>query len=337
MGQSVEGAQFRSEREWSSVKLTVKLNENTVSLVREVTAHAEQWNVATLELDCGIRLIDCGVRADGGTEAGCKMAEICLAGLGKVRLEAGDTSLWRGPWVRVTTDQPLAACMASQYAGWPLSYEDYFAMGSGPMRAARGREPLFEKIGFLEQASHVVGVLESAQLPPDSVCRDIARQCQVEPENVTLLVARTASLAGTLQIVARTLETALHKLLELGFDLRRVVAGTGAAPLPPVAGDDLTGIGRTNDAVLYGGLVTLWVQGDDESIAEIGPRVPSSASPDYGRPFAEVFEHYERDFYRIDPLLFSPAEVHFVNMQSGRWHRFGEPNSNVLQRSFTGA
>ncbi len=323
-------------------KRIVNLNENAVALVRQLDVQTGGLdtgclNVARAKLDCGCDVIDCGVHVDGGTEAGLLMAKICLAGLGKVRLEAGDTALWRGPWVRVTTDQPVAACMASQYAGWPLSYDDYFAMGSGPMRAARGREPVFDKIGCQEQPTSVVGVLESAKLPPDSVCRDIARQCQVEPDQVTLLVARTASLAGTVQIVARTLETALHKLLELGFDLNRVVAGTGAAPLPPVAGDDLVGIGRTNDAVLYGGLVTLWVRGDDQSIREIGPRVPSSASPDYGRPFAEVFEHYDRDFYRIDPLLFSPSEIHFVNMQSGRWHRFGTSNPEVLQLSFTGS
>ncbi len=103
--------------------------------------------------------------------------------------------------------------------------------------------------------------------------------------------------------------------------------------MPPVAGDDLTGIGRTNDAVLYGALVTLWVRGDDESLRAIGPRVPSCASLDYGRPFADIFEHYERDFYRIDPLLFSPAEVHFVNIDSGHCYRFGEAAPQILQQS----
>jgi methenyltetrahydromethanopterin cyclohydrolase len=253
-----------------------------------------------------------------------------------VHFGPGDTSVWRGPWVTVTTDRPLAACLASQYAGWPLSYEDYFAMGSGPMRAARGREPLFDKIGCQEDASRVVGVLESARLPGDVVCRDIARQCRVEAEQVTLLVAPTASLAGTLQIVARSVETALHKLLELGFDMQRIVAGTGVAPVPPVAADDLSGIGRTNDAVLYGGRVMLWVRGDDQSLGRIGPQVPSSASADYGRPFREIFERYDRDFYRIDPLLFSPAEIALVNIETGRLHRFGEPNVDVLEQSFAG-
>ena len=106
--------------------------------------------------------------------------------------------------------------------------------------------------------------------------------------------------------MARSVETALHKLHVLGFDLSRVVSGLGKAPLPPVASDDLVAIGLTNDAILYGGQVTLSVRGDDDSIAEIGPRVPSSSSPDHGRPFGEIFSRYNNDFYRIDPLLFSP-------------------------------
>ncbi len=209
-----------------------------------------------------------------------------------------------------------------------------FRDGIGSDGAARGREPLFEKIGWLEQSSRVVGVLESSKVPGDEVCRDVARQCHVEPEQVMLLVARTASLAGTVQIVARSVETALHKLLELQFDPAQVVAGFGSAPMPPVARDDLTGIGRTNDAVLYGARVTLWVRGDDSVLREIGPRLPSCGSPDFGRPFTEIFEHYERDFYRIDPLLFSPSEVHFINVESGHSFSFGQPAPEILIRSF---
>src|SRR6202008_1102498 len=106
------------------------------------------------------------------------------------------------------------------------------------------------------------------------------------PEKLTLLAAPAASLAGNLQVVARSLETALHKLHELHFDLGQVVCGLGTAPLPPVPNEELSAIGRTNDAILYGGRVVLWVQADDGQLAEIGPKVPSSASADYGAPFA---------------------------------------------------
>jgi methenyltetrahydromethanopterin cyclohydrolase len=171
-------------------------------------------------------------------------------------------------------------------------------------------------------------------LPPDDVCAKIAEQCKVPPAAVTLVVARTASIAGTFQVVARAVETALHKLHELGYDLKNVASALGTAPLPPIAADDMTGIGRTNDAVLYGGEVTLWVRDDDARLAEIGPRIPSSASPDCGEPFSAIFERYGRDFYKIDPLLFSPAVVTLVNLSSGRPQRFGKLRPDVLQQSF---
>ncbi len=315
----------------------MKLNENAHRVVHEMLGRADQLRISAAAEPGQACVMDCGIEQSGSLESGCRLAEVCLAGLGRVGLSAGYEAMWRGPWISVQTDQPVAACMASQYAGWPLSYGRYFAMGSGPMRAARGREPVFESIGYLEQPSRAVGVLESSQLPPVEVQRDIARQCQVEVENLTLLVAPTASLAGTVQIVARSVETALHKLHELGFDLSRIQSGWGLAPLPPVASDNLVGIGRTNDAVLYGARVTLWVRGDDASLEAIGPRVPSQASSDFGRPFAEIFERYARDFYRIDPLLFSPAEVHFVNLDSGRMWQFGALQPAILLESFLGS
>ena len=152
-----------------------------------------------------------------------------------------------------------------------------------------------------------------------------------------MLCAPCASLAGTVQVVARSLETALHKLHELGFDLRQVVSGYGAAPLPPVAADEIAAIGRTNDAILYGGRVVVWVRADDQELADLGPRVPSSASPDHGAPFASIFERYGHDFYKIDPMLFSPAQVVFNNLKTGRCHVFGKLEPEVLRKSFGGA
>jgi methenyltetrahydromethanopterin cyclohydrolase len=224
--------------------------------------------------------------------------------------------------------------MAAQYAGWQVSAGKYFAMGSGPMRAAAAREPLFEKIGHTERPEVAVGVLESGKLPPAEVCRELADKCGVAPDKLTLLVAPTSSIAGTVQVVARSVETALHKLFELGFDLERIVSGHGTAPLPPAARDDLAAVGRTNDAILYGGDVTLYVRGDDASLEAVGPHVPAGASRDHGQPFAAIFEHYNRDFYKIDPHLFSPAVVTLSNVDSGRAFRYGHVLPRVLHESF---
>ena len=180
----------------------------------------------------------------------------------------------------------------------------------------------------------MVGVIESSKLPGPEVIKHIAEACQVEPKHVAVCVAPTASVAGNLQIAARSVETALHKLFELGFDVSRVESACGWVPLPPVAGDDLTGIGRTNDAILYGGRITLLVTGDDESIAEIGPQIPSSGSDAYGRPFLQIFEAAGRDFYKIDPHLFSPAEVLLHNIETGRVHHYGGLRNDIVRKSF---
>ena len=199
------------------------------------------------------------------------------------------------------------ACLASQYAGWQIAVGKYFAMGSGPMPAAYGKEELFHDIPGHEAASAVVGVLEARKLPTEDVITWLSEKLKLPTERITLVIAPTASVAGTVQIVARSLETALHKLHELKFDVNQIVCGFGTAPLPPPAKDDLAGIGRTNDAILYGGRVQLWVRADDGVIAEIGPKAPAGASSDYGQTFAEVFSRAGNDFYKLDPLLFAPG------------------------------
>ena len=223
--------------------------------------------------------------------------------------------------------------MASQYAGWQVAVGKYFGMGSGPMRAAYGKEPLFEHLTGRETAACAVGVLETRKIPPDEVIAYLAEKLNMKPDRLTLLVAPAASTAGTIQVVARALETALHKLHELKFDLGQVVSGYGVAPLPPVAADEMTAIGRTNDAILYGGRAVLWVRAADDQIAEIGPKVPSSASPDHGAPFADIFARAGNDFYKIDPMLFSPAEIVFQNLQTGRMHVYGKADPAMLRKS----
>jgi methenyltetrahydromethanopterin cyclohydrolase len=313
--------------------IQLELNRRAAELCGRMAAEAAALRIGVHDV-AGTRVLDLGIEAAGGLEAGRRMAEICTAGLAEVSIVRGEVALGAAPSVLVRTDQPVAACMGSQYAGWQISREKFFAMGSGPMRILAGKEELFGKIGFREKSDVAVGVLEARKMPGEAVCGYVAEACRVAPERLTLLVAPTASQAGTVQIVARSVETALHKLLELGFDLARVESGCGVAPLPPVARDDIAAIGRTNDAVLYGAQVTLWVRGDDASLEEVVRRVPSNSSKDYGAPFAELFHRYGGDFYKIDPLLFSPAVVALVNLDTGRTFQAGEMALDVLRRSF---
>jgi methenyltetrahydromethanopterin cyclohydrolase len=259
-----------------------------------------------------------------------------MAGLGSV---AYAPLVLDGRWLpalTVTTDSPALACLGAQYAGWRIDREGYFAMGSGPGRALIRAEELYDDLDVDEQASGAVLCLETREPPPAEIAGFVAERAGVPASALTLLFAPTASVVGGVQIAARVVETALHKLHELHFDVRRVVAAYGSCPLPPVAGDDMAAIGRTNDAVLYGGQVHLTVEADDDALRELVERLPASASSDYGEPFGKVLKDANFDFYAIDPLLFSPAQIRLTSVESGRSFEAGRVNVEVLERSFWG-
>jgi methenyltetrahydromethanopterin cyclohydrolase len=270
----------------------------------------------------------------GGFAAGLALAELCMGGLGHIEF----TSLAIGgeawPGVNVWTDHPAEACMASQYAGWAINPEGFFAMGSGPLRSkARVEKELFGRLAYAESASRGVLVLEGRTLPVDSVATWVAGKAGVSPAGITFAVAPTASVAGGVQIVARVLETGLHKMETLGFDVARVVSAMGTAPLPTTARSDMRGIGRTNDCILYGGQARYVVRADDTELADLATRLPASASADYGTPFYDIFKRYDNDFYKIDPMLFSPAEVWLTSATSGRTFHAGRLDPGVLRTS----
>jgi methenyltetrahydromethanopterin cyclohydrolase len=310
------------------------INAHAYSICQQALGEQDVLKIQSQQLACGATVIDFGVHVPGGLRAGIHLAEICMGGAAEIQLGSGDRSVFQGAFVHVTTDDPVTACMAAQYAGWPVQHGKFFAMGSGPMRSKRVREHVLESLNIIDETDLAVGVLECDKLPDDEICKAIAAECRVTPDRLTLCVAPTRSLAGSIQVVARSVETSLHKLFELGFDLRSIRSAFGSAPLPPPARDFAEGIGRTNDAILYGGHVTLWVDSTDEAIASVGSKIPSQSSKDWGVPFAELFKKYDYDFYKVDPGLFSPAEVVVVNLATGNNWRFGSLRPDVLASSF---
>ena len=310
------------------------MNERAWLLADRSVARAVELRLGAHTLASGARVIDFGVDVLGGFAAGTAVAELCMGGLGHVAIASlaiGDEA-W--PGVHVWTDHPAESCMASQYAGWAITPEGFFAMGSGPLRAkARVERELFGKLGYAEDAPRGVLVLEARTLPTEDVAAWVAGKAGVAPDAITFAVAPTASLAGGVQIVARVLETGLHKMDAIGFDVRRVVSAIGTAPLAPSARSDVRAIGRTNDCILYGGQARYTVHAEDEELAELAARLPARASTDYGTPFYDIFKRYDSDFYKIDPMLFSPAEVWLTSTTSGRTFHAGRLDPAVLHAS----
>jgi methenyltetrahydromethanopterin cyclohydrolase len=316
------------------------INAAASALVSQLIARGEEMKIGVSRGELGETLIDAGAKKSGGVAAGLLLAEICMGGLGEVSL-APDASTPRWPWtVAVRSSNPVTACLASQYAGWRLSHgkggDAFFALGSGPARALARKEPLFADLAYVDRATEGVLVLESALPPPPPVVAEVAAACRVEPRRLTFVYAPTQSLTGCCQVVARVLEVALHKTHELRFPLERVLDGMGAAPLPPPHPDLVAAMGRTNDAIIYGGKAHLFVDAPATDAKGLAGQLPSVTSRHYGRPFAELFREFKGDFYAIDPMLFSPAEVIVTSVQSGESFHAGRCDPALLNASFSG-
>ncbi len=318
----------------------LSVNAQAAPLVQRLKRDAAALGVAVSTDATGSCIVDAGIGAPGSLDAGLLVAEICMAGHGQARLSSRPADGWP-TWVEVRSSQPVLACLASQYAGWSLAAskeetggKKFFSLGSGPARALAGKEKLFQQLGYRDRADQGVLVLEVDRAPPAVVVSKVLRDCGLAPAGLTLVLTPTCSVAGTTQVVARVLEVALHKAHELGFALGDIVDGVATAPLPAAHPDGVQAMGRTNDAILYGGRVHLTVRGSEAAAQRLAQQLSSRNSRDFGRPFADVFKEVQYDFYKIDPALFAPAEVWVSHLGSGRtWHG-GALEMVLLQRQW---
>ena len=299
----------------------------------------ESLRLDVSNLNDGTRIIDAGINAKGGIEAGRLIAEICMGGLGVVKLRAS-TNFHHWSWhVDVHSSNPVMACLASQYAGWSLSHGEgkdaFHALGSGPARTSGSNEPLFDELKYHDSTSKTCIVIEVDRIPPVELTSKIAKMCNVQNNELTVILTPTSSLAGTVQIISRVLETSLHKAHELHFPLENIIDGAGSAPLCPPSNDFLTAMSRTNDSILFAGQIQLFVEATDEDAEELANALPSSTSKDYGKPFGEIFKDVNYDFYKIDPMLFSPAKVSVSSLTTGHTFHAGKIDLDLLDKSYS--
>lgn len=320
----------------ASNSTSISVQQYSAPLVAHLIANAAALGCAVSTHETGATIVDAGIQATGGLEAGRIIAEICMGGLGKVALQQVPQFAHWPLSVVVTATQPVIACLGSQYAGWALSHEKFFSLGSGPARSIAQREEVFKDIHYADKGEQTVLVLETDKVPPVQVIEKVARDTGLPANKLTFILTPTRSVAGSLQVTARVLEVALHKCHALHVDLNAIVDGYGVAPVPAPSPDFIVGMGRTNDAILFGGFVQLFVNTDDAAAEQLAQQLPSSSSKDYGRPFAEVFKAVNMDFYQIDPMLFSPAKVSVTNLKSGKTFFGGQFNEALLNQSFGG-
>ncbi|MCX7096878.1 MAG: methenyltetrahydromethanopterin cyclohydrolase [Methylococcales bacterium] len=342
----IDGLRFKQlnlMNRFTRMEYNASVNKLTQPLVQHLLANADKLRLGVETLENGCTIIDAGIKVPGGLEAGRIIAEICLGGMGTVSLSH---STYTDNWplsVNVYTGNPVLGCLGSQYAGWSLSHEKYYALGSGPARALARKlkdgnlepvEELYKELDYQDVADSTVLVIENDALPPLAIVEKVAAACQIDPAKLTIIVTPTSSLAGGVQVVARVLEVAMHKAHALHFPLENIVDGSGSAPVCPPHPNFVKAMGRTNDAILFAGQVHLFVKGSDEAAEKLAKELPSSTSKDYGKPFAEVFKQYGYDFFKIDAMLFSPASVIVTAVDSGKSFRGGKLDNALLDQSF---
>ncbi|MFZ2168171.1 MAG: methenyltetrahydromethanopterin cyclohydrolase, partial [Methylococcaceae bacterium] len=144
-----------------------KASVNSLSkpLVKHLIDNADKLRLGIEILENGCTVIDAGINVPGGLEAGRIIAEICLGGMGTVTIsQCSYTDNWPLS-VNVHTSNPVLGCLGSQYAGWSLSHEKYYALGSGPARAMATKlkdgqqepvEELYKELAYRDEADTTV-------------------------------------------------------------------------------------------------------------------------------------------------------------------------------------
>ena len=315
--------------------MKISINQISSKLVKNLLNNADKLNLEVKEGALNCTIIDAGINTSGSIEAGLLISEICLGGLGKVTITPSnffdDSTMMQ---ISVHSSHPVIACLGSQYAGWSLSSDGFFSLGSGPVRSIAQKEEIFNILKYTDDYEKTVTILEVDKEPPKEIVQKVSEDCKIKPQNLVFILTPTTSVSGNIQVVARVLEVAIHKVHELGFPLDRIESGFGTAPLPPIGKNFVSAMGRTNDSIIYGGNVQLLINGPEDDLIDLAKKLPSSNSKDYGKTFKKIFEEYNQDFYKIDGSLFSPARVIINSKESGKTYKSGDINKKIIKNSF---
>jgi methenyltetrahydromethanopterin cyclohydrolase len=318
----------------------ISINREAMKTVRSILEDADGLGIAVHRLDNGSTAIDMGLEVKGGWRAAELYTLVTIAGLGTVSYEPFELDGRMLTAVRVMIDHPLEACVASQIAGWRLESpgKEHAAILAGPGRALNraSLDHYFEWTDYRDDHHEAVVAIQTSEPIRSEMADLIASSCEVGAENLFVLYAPNRSLVCAVQVAARIVEQTLHRLAEEGMDLRCLRSAYGFGVVPPLVDDDLLAMGRINDSLLYGGISNIAVESTDELCAEIVGKIVSEASGAYGRPFVEIYEDADRDFYEIPIELHSPAETHLNNLATGRTFSAGRINHEVLATSFFG-
>jgi len=322
----------------------LSVNKLAWKLVEKLCRESDFYGVNVDKTDSGATIVDAGIKAKGGFQAGKVVTEVCMGGCGKAEIGHRSYGKLELPSVFIYSDHPIIATLGSQFAGWQIKEGEYFAIGSGPARAlALKPKDIYDNIGYRDDFNKAVVVLETDQNPSANLVERFAHECKISPENIAIILTPTSSITGATQISGRIVETGIHKLTKLGLDPKSILYAWGSAPIAPIHPKFKQAMARTNDAILYGGTASYTISyEDDEKLENIVKQAPSTASKmmqearrlaEKNPRFLEIYKEAGFDFYKIDPNIFAPAIVVVNNIKTGKTFRAGSLDIDVMKGS----
>ncbi len=315
------------------------VSQDSMKIVREkILPYVEQLNCCKLTLKNGTTVIDMGTNAPGGWLAAKLFVEATIANLGHVdygRFQFGKIDL---PSIDVYIDHPQIASLSCQFSSWPMGKKDipgYIRpMGSGPARAI-AQNDLFVKLwDYTDNYHETVFGLQAETLPDEKLADEVAAACRISPENLYILCCKTGSLAGSINVCSRTVETTVWRLYHNGFDIKKIISGMGTCPIAPPVKDEFRAMVRVNVAILYGGMVRYVVDSTDAEIEAIIDKLPTKMAQRYGYPFSKMLEEGGRDIFNTDKDIHGVAIFEIMNYNTGSIFKSGEIREDYLQEIY---
>lgn len=312
------------EQEWAGVR--------TAALVRSLVEDAPILEVDVRPGHAGALILDCGVAARGSWEAGRRIAELAHGGM--MRATLGMTDVQGIPLPELVGDswRPFFSIQGLQVS-FALDEVDAAIRVSGPVRACMD--------GRLDRPSDLVdgvcswgvAIVEATRLPNADVVEAIARRAGLRPEELTLVVVPSNSLAGVAQLAGRLNECVVFTLDQsMGLDPRCVVSILGAVPLAPCGGEGTPAVTQ-DDMIHYAGRATMVVEAAPHwDLKAIAGALVFRSSPAYGRLFSEFLAEAGGVFEAIPGLsdLNKVARITLVDRTTGRMASAGAVDVELL-------
>ncbi|MCK4477066.1 methenyltetrahydromethanopterin cyclohydrolase [Candidatus Bathyarchaeota archaeon] len=315
----------------------IKVNELSLRIVKKILDHPKKLSIEVSKLENGATIIDMGVHARGGFEAGRLATEICLGGLANAQLAMMTFADITLPAIGVTTSWPAISTLGIQ-AGYPLlEGEKTKLIASGPARAlALKPRKLFDFLDFMDESNIAVIVLQMDYLPSEQVAELIAAECNIESKDLYILVTPGESLAGATQIAGRAIEDVTFTMREvLHYDVRKVKHMFGLAPIAPVCKFVKVEKALSDDLICYCGKVFVALESKKgEDLENLAEELVFESTPIYGKTFYDVLKEANFDFRKVPgfPSIFRPAQVIINDLRTGKMYKAGDVNLDMIKK-----